>query len=1064
MKKFTILIVCFLSLGMQLVYAQNKTLTGTVISSEDNQTLPGVSVIVKGTTTGTITDFDGNFSLSVPSEAETLVFSYLGMQTKEVAIGSMSKFDVTLDPEAIGLNEVVVTALGIKKEAKALGYAVQEVKSENLTRAGNSDLSRAIQGKVAGVDIKVSSGMPGASAQFVIRGSRSFTGNNAPLYVVDGMPIESSAPSTGQSVTGSDFSNRSLDINPNDIESINVLKGQAAAALYGLRASNGVVVITTKSGKGGEKGKTIVTVSENMSFDVVSRNPEYQTIYAQGSGGVYNPNTSMSWGCKIEDLPYDPTYGGNTDNPYTREYGMHEGMYYVPQRAEAGLDPWAKPEAYNNWKDYFQTGVTSTTGINISQATDDGNYSVSLGYTDQDGIALNTGMKRWTGNASAERKLGSRFTSGINANYSNVVVDKLAGANDASLQGVAMAPVSYDLKGIPSNVPGDPYTQVYYRSLTFDNPYWVAKNNTYNEETNRFFGNTFIGFSSALNETMKINAKYQIGMDMYTTHYQSICGYGSRGAAGIIQNEGETDATVNSLLTINYDWNITENMNFGLMLGNELNHERYKYYYQYGEDFNFGGWNHVDNLKGIPSVSETQSTYRNVGFFYSASLDIKNMIYINTTGRNDIVSKMPHGNRSFFYPSVSLGFVASELEPLKDLSWLSFGKVRFSFAEVGMAERYYEPYYTTPAYGGGMWSGTPVAYPINGAKAYVPEVSIYDPNLKPQNTKSFELGVDLKFFKNRLGFDYTFSKQNIEDQIFDVPLAGSTGMSSLTMNSGKAHTNTHEVVVYTTPVRNNDWLWNVNFNYSKMENVVDELADGVESIFLGGFVDPQVRLGVGYEMPVIYGISFARDEDGHVLVNEDPTAWDYGMPMEASEKVLAKVSPDFIFGASTDLTYKNVTLSAVLEWKQGGHMYNGSNNCFDMYGVSAKTEDRTSTFVYDGYKSDGTKNDIVRGGANDPDAYEVLYADVLGNISEAAIYGNSFVKLREVAVKYSLPSNIIPKVNVSLSAFARNLLLWSELDNFDPESSQGTGNMTGGFERFSMPQTKSFGFGVEVKF
>ena len=373
MKKIAMLIVGLLFLGAQLVNAQNKTLTGTVISSEDNQPLPGVNVVVKGTTQGTITDFDGKFTLSVASDAEALVFSFMGMQTQEVPVGSTTTFNITMDPETIGMDEVVVTALGIKKEAKALGYAVQEIKSENLTRAASPDLSRAMQGKVAGVDIKVSSGMPGASAQFVIRGSRSFTGNNAPLYVVDGMPIESGARSTGQSVTGADFTNRSLDINPNDIESINVLKGQAAAALYGLRASNGVVVITTKSGKGGEKGKTIVTISEDVSFDIVSSNPKYQTTYAQGSKGKYIPNSSMSWGPKIEDLPDDPDYGGNTDNVYTQEYGIQEGKYYVPQRAAAGLDPWLEPKAYNNWKDYFRTGITATTGVNISQASEEGN-------------------------------------------------------------------------------------------------------------------------------------------------------------------------------------------------------------------------------------------------------------------------------------------------------------------------------------------------------------------------------------------------------------------------------------------------------------------------------------------------------------------------------------------------------------------------------------------------------------------------------------------------------------------------------------------------------------------
>jgi hypothetical protein len=440
------------------------------------------------------------------------------------------------------------------------------------------------------------------------------------------------------------------------------------------------------------------------------------------------------------------------------------------------------------------------------------------------------------------------------------------------------------------------------------------------------------------------------------------------------------------------------------------------------------------------------------------------MIFINTTGRNDVVSAMPRGNRSFFYPSVSASFVVSALEALENVNWLSFAKIRCSLAEVGMPDRYYKAYYYTPEYGSGMWSGTPVAYPINGVKAYTQYFTLFDENLKNQNTVNYEIGLDMKFLDNRIGFDYTYSRQNISDQIFEVPLAASTGFSELRMNAGKAHTNTHELVVYTTPIRNKDWEWNVNFNYTKMENMVDELADGVESIYLGGFVDPQIRLSAGDEMPVIYGTSFARDEQGRILVDEDPTSLTYGMPMSAPEKVLAKVAPDFIAGLNTDVTYKGITLSATFEWKQGGHMYHGSNRCLDMYGVSANSGDRTSTFVFDGYKSNGEPNDIVRGGANDPGAYQTLYSDVLGNISEGSVYGNSFVKMRELALSYQLPKNWIPKVGVSLSAFARNILLWSELDNFDPEASQGTGNMTGGFERFSMPQTKSFGFGIEVKF
>ena len=1064
-KRKIVLLLALMLFSWAAAIAQEKTVTGKV-TDESGNPIFGATIAVKGTTIGTISGENGAYTIRIPERVanDSLVFSYIGYADQVQPLSGRTTIDVVMAQNNIEVEEVVVTSLGIKKEAKALGYAVQEVKSENLTRTGTADLSRALQGKVSGVDIKTSSGMPGASAQFLIRGSRSFTGNNAPLYVVDGMPIESGARDTYDSVEGSDYSNRSIDINPNDIESINVLKGQAAAALYGLRASNGVVVITTKSGKGGEKGKTIVTITENVSFDVVSRVPDYQTTYAQGTDGEYVPNSSMAWGPKIVDLPNDPKYGGNTVNDYTTQLGMHEGKYYVPQRAAAGLDPWADPVTYNNFKDYYRTGVTSSTGVNVSQATEQGNYALGLGYTHQDGIALSTGMKRWTGNASAERKLGKYFTSGFSANYSNVNIDKLSGANESSVQGAVMAPTSYNLKGIPYCNPANPYEQINFRNLTFDNPYWAAENNVANEETNRFFGNGNVAFNMKVASSLTVNAKYQLGVDSYTTHYQAVMSYGHRGTNGKIDNDGESDATVNQLATAGIDWKITNKMNFGVLVGNEFSHERYKYYRQYGESFNFGGWDHIQNVSGSPKVEEEQSAYRSVGSFYSISWDYNSMIYLNTTGRYDVVSQMPHGNRGFFYPSVSASFVVTALESLKDVRWLTFAKVRASFAQVGMAERYYKNYYYTPEYGGGMWDGKPIIYPVNGTQAYTQYWRVYDENLKPQNTQSYEFGIDMKFLDNRLGFDYTYSRQDITDQIFDVPLAASTGFSEMRMNAGKAHTNTHELVVYTTPYRDKNWEWNVNFNYTKMDNVVDELAEGVESIMLGGFVDPQVRLGVGYDMPVIYGTSFKRDDQGRILVDEDPSSDTYGMPLQDVEKVLAKVAPDFILGASTDVTFKGVTLSAVFEWKQGGHMYHGSNNCFDLYGVSANTEDRTSTFVFDGYKANGEKNDIVRGGETDPNAYYILYSTVLGNISEGAIYGNSFIKMRELAVKYTLPSSFIPKTTVSLSAFARNILLWTELDNFDPEASQGTRNMTGGFERFSVPQTKSFGFGVEVKF
>ena len=1066
MRKLLLMFLVFCGF-MLSAWAQQRTITGTVISSVEGEgVMPGVSVSVKGTTVGIITDIDGKYTLDVPQEATTLVFSYIGMKKQEIEIGDRSVIDVIMEPDVLGLDEVVVTALGISREKKALGYAVQDVGNDVIERTGNTDLAGAMQGKIAGIDIKPSSGMPGASSQIVIRGARSFTGNNTPLYIVDGMPIASTADiqsgaggdfsTAGNGVTGSDISNRAVDINPSDIESINILKGQAAAALYGIRASNGVVVITTKSGRYNQIGKPVVSISHTSSFSQVSRNPDYQSTYAQGVYGAYVPNSSLSWGPKIEDLPDDPTYGGNNNG--------YPGEFYVPQLEEGQVeDPWVTPQAFNNWESYYKTGYSVTNNVNISQAMESGNFALGLSQTSQSGVALSTGMNRWNGKASAERKLGNHFEVGFSANFSKTGIDKIPSANDAALAGVLSAPASYNLKDYPYNVPGDPYDQIYYRGGSFDNPYWSAEHTVFNEKTDRFFGNGYINYLANLSENMNLKVRYQIGADSYTTNFQDIFEYGHSGNTGLIDNYGITSFNVNSLLTADLNWRITSDLNFTALLGNEFDNGSQKTYSEHGEDFNFGGWTHIRNAN-IVTANESQYRNRTVGFFGSASIGWRSLAFLQATGRNDIVSTMPTNNRTFFYPSVSFSFVASELDVVKNLNWLSFAKLRVSYAEVGQAGSYLDNYYDTPDYSGGWWTGAPIQYPIDGVSSYIPNNVEYDPNLRPQNTKSYEIGADLKFLQNRLGIDYTFSRQNVVDQIFSVPLAGSTGVRALLMNGGKVHTISHEAVLYLTPVAVGDFQWDINVNFSKIENMVDELAEGVESIFLGGFTTPQVRAGIGATFPVIYGVSFVRDDNGSIVVEDNPASTNYGFPLIGEPDVIGTVSPDFILGGGTTLIYKGLSLSALFEWKQGGEMYSGSNGLLDLYGMSARTEDRESTFIYDGVKSDGTPNDIVRGGPADPGALQDLYVNVLSNIDEYYIHENSFVKLRELSLKYSPEKKLFNSVDLGVSLFARNILVWTALQNFDPESSQGNTNMGGSFERFTMPQVTSYGLTFDITF
>jgi hypothetical protein len=451
------------------------------------------------------------------------------------------------------------------------------------------------------------------------------------------------------------------------------------------------------------------------------------------------------------------------------------------------------------------------------------------------------------------------------------------------------------------------------------------------------------------------------------------------------------------------------------------------------------------------------------------------MLYFNGTGRYDVVSTMPRGARSFFYPSASLGFIFTELPALKDNKILPYGKIRTSFAQVGQAGSYNEKVYVMGGAGSGFLSDG-IVYPLGGVSGFRPDATLYDPNLKPQNTKNFEIGLEMKFIENRIGFDYTYSDQTATDQIFSVPMAGSTGYSSFVTNAGEMSTQAHEVVLYLTPVRSGSFSWDINVNFTKIRNEVVSLAEGIESVSLAGYVTPNVRAYAGNTYPTIYGTQIARDDDGNILIDDDPTSYYYGMPMAGESGKIGDVSPDFIIGMINSLRYKWITLSAQVDWKQGGDIYSGSNRLMALYGSAGFTEDRTTTFQYKdtenakgvGVKvSDGSVNDIVRGGPDDIWAYPDFYSDLFGSIDEMAVYETSYIKLREVSLNFALPKRIIEPVRLkaaSVSLIGRNFLLWSTLPNVDPETSQGTGNGVSGFEYMSLPQTTSYGVSLNLTF
>ena len=1053
-RLFMFLAGLFLSIGMAVAQTQ---VTGTVVSGEDGEPIVGASVKVSGTKTGTITDVDGKFTLNVP-EGTKLVVTYLGMLPKTVNASVSGAMKIKLDPDNKVLDEVVVTAMGITREKKALGYASQVLDAKDLNTSGTSSLASAMQGKLTGVDIRTSSGAPGASAQIVIRGARSFDGNNTPLYVVDGMPISSTPDfDTKASVTGADNASRTIDLNPDDIESINVLKGQAASALYGIRASNGVILITTKRGSKGST-KPVITFSTDLSAQTLSRKFEHQDVYAQGTTlSKYNPNTSMSWGPKIADLANDATYGGNTNNKYTNgDLTSHAGMYYNPKYAAAGLSGWATPQTHDNVGDFFKTGFTQNSTFNISQRKNDVSYSFSVSDTYQKGVIPSTGMTRTGARGAVDWKVNDQWKTGFSANYSSVKIKSAPGANSGIVNVVYSAPAEYDLKGTPYHKPGDPTSQILFRATNFNNPYWWADNDEYSQHTNRVFGNAYAEFSPKLNwgKNYKIVFREQAGIDMYTSNNSEIAEVGSaKNTKGEVENIGTQNNIFNNLLTANFTakWGANEEWDFGFVLGNEFNHQyRRKWDYD-GTGLAFYGQPTIGNTSSMDAHSDYHIQERTVGVFGQMSLSWMDMLFLTVTGRNDVVSTMPRGNRSFFYPSVSLGWIFTELPALKENHVLSYGKLRLSYAQVGQAGQFYNNYMYVPSYTGGMYVYTPISYPLGGAKGYAPYYVKFDENLKPQNTSNWETGIDLGLFKNRVRVEYTLSYQDVRNQIFDVPTAGTTGYQALRTNAGQMTTLSHELSVNASVIDHANYGLDLGVNFTKITNKVKKLADGVESIMLGGFVEPQVRAQAGYTYPNIYGKAFKRTEDGQLLLNAN------GLPQGTAASVnLGECTPDFNMGFNLRAHYKQLSLSATMDWQKGGCMYNGTLLTMNYFGASkASLPYHEGTMVAEGInEATGQKNTVQVS----KQQYYMAYNDV----TEAGIFDTSFLKLRDVTLSYQFPK--FAGINLSVYGFARNILLWAKLPGLDPESSQGNGNMSGYFERYSIPNSSSFGGGFKIAF
>lgn len=1073
------LLVFILALSIFSGMAQSRVLTGTVRSSEDGAPIPGVSVSVKGTTVGTISDVNGVYTINVSGSAKTLIFSFVGMVTQEVAITTAPKINLIMNPNVIGVDEVVVTAIGISKQKKSLGYAVQDVSGDKINNSKSGNVLTAMTGRMAGVNITSSSGTAGAASFVTIRGQNSISGNNQPLFVVDGVPIDNEMKYSGNPddlennlTNGVNYSNRAIDLNPDDIESVSVLKGGAATALYGLRAGNGVIVITTKKG-GSTDGTMNISFSSSVGLDKVNQLPEMQMMYAQGNNGVYGTATTSSWGPKISDMRYD----GATDYPRDRN-----------GRLVLATDPTAKAnllaKAYDNPGNFFRTGMTLNNNISLSSGNKDANFYFSIGNSSTQGIIPKNTFGKTSFKLAGETKLGSKLKVSGSANYVRSGGDRMQQGSNTSgvMLGLLRCTPTFD----NSNGHGrDAYKfQDAYmyedgspRSYaSYDNPYWTVNKNVLTDQVDRIIGN----FALVYKPIDPITVTYRLGEDLYSDRRK---GHTALMSANLPDGQQEEDHhynnNLNSDLTINYTKEVITDLSTNITLGHNMFESYYHQLYNQGNGFVVPDFYHMSNTSS-QLVREKTERYRTAALYADIQFSYKSMLYLGFTGRNEWSTTLPVGNNSFFFPSASLGFVFTELPALKGNKVLTFGKLRASYAQIA---NHATPYNTENTFTSAqITDGWAVAnsFPFNGVAGFAPSNALANPTLKPESLVSREFGAELRFFEGRVNLDFTYYNNQNRDLLIQVPVTGSTGYNSQYMNAATMENKGVEIMASAMPVKTKDLNWIVSVNFTKNNNKVLSLAPGVDNISLGGFTGSTINVVAGEAYGSMFSTGFYKDDQGRVIINDESVIVDgketnlgYGMPIKnEAMKSLGQISPNWTMGINNEFIYKGASLSFLVDIKNGGIMWNGTKARLNGFGTSKVTENRGEPVVFEGVKGHVVNGQIVTSGAkNDIQATysQYYYQNIGGGASPAQeqfVEETDWVRLREVTVSYSfgklLQNTFIKQMKVY--ATGRNLWLSTPYDGIDPETNLMGAYNAQGLDYFNMPNTKSFVFGFKLDF
>lgn len=1004
-----------------------QQISGVVTDTNDGFGLPGVSVLVPGTTVGTITDVDGNYTLDVEGGKE-LQFSYIGYATVTVAINGKTKIDVQLSEDTQNIEEVVVTALGIKREKKALGYSMQELKGESLTQTRDANVANALAGKVAGLQIKQNGTGVGGSTRIVIRGNNSIAGNNQPLVVVDGVPIDNFSGGTddfygnGNVDKGSGMS----DISPDDIESMSVLKGPAAAALYGSRAGNGVVMITTK--KGSQSKGVGVNYNLNFTAEDPMQTPTFQNVYGQGAAGVYNNNVYGSWGPKMD---------GSTKDMALGSFGY------------AARDN-------NLYKDFLRTGTSWTNSVDISKSSEDITFRAGVTRLDNKGVVPNSGLDRTSINLRSTVKLAKWLSADMKVNYINQHTNnriKLATDPDNIFLNYLSMPRSVgfsDYSGYEANnwkrADGSAAGFLIDHKTNAESPFWSAYRMTNSDKKDRLIGFAALDFTF----TDWLSLKLRSGMDNYTVQYEWVRGTGTPywETNGSMQAKSEKFNEINSdfLLTAKGNWD-----RFGIVgtVGGNIMYRSTALYTENSGEFIIPDFHAIAN--GKTHGGEYEKTRKQINSIYAtASMSWDDYLYLDLTARNDWSSTLPKDNASYFYPSVGASWIFTQMinKMGGSTGFLSFGKLRASWAQVGndtdpyMLRDYYKIGYDIK---GGIFSANNEDWMAN-------------PNLKNETINSWELGLELKGFNNRVGIDLAYYKKNSKDQILKIDVPSATGFKKKMINAGNIENKGIEIALNATPVMTESgFVWDTQLNWSKNKNKVVSLTSDTKEQILS---DPSVTFlkivaHEGGAFGDIYGYAYQRDDNGNILIGEE------GVPLRTEDMVLlGNNQPDWMLGWNNSFSYKNFSLNFMIDMRKGGDVYMGSIRQGTNNGSLEMTLDgREDGLVVPGMLASGTPN-------SQKVSAEKYWTSISG-ITEAWMYDATNIRLRELSLGYSLPKSLLSKTpftGLKLSFVARNLfMIYSKTKGFDPEAAYTSGNAQG-IEYGSMPTMRSLGFNLNVAF